>query len=179
MDLERVLYFIKEKRGYKIPIRYKLSMGFMLEKHERNINDDLNLSNFSKEHISQIEYISGDFYLGSSEVTTISDLRFVRGSLHGEFSQLRKLPDNLKVDGFLDLEDCPITKLPNKLEVGNNLIASYSWLDSIPSYLSIGGDLIIIDTPLSRMYSKEEIRKIIESRGGYVKGKIYVRESDF
>jgi len=36
----------------------------------------------------------------------------------------------------------------------------------------VGGGLYLPNTPLSKKYSKEEIRSIIEERGGYVKRSI-------
>jgi len=65
---------------------------------------------------------------------------------------IEKLPDNLKVGGSLSLINTPIKELPDNLQVGDSLY--------LPS------------TPLSKTHPKEEIRSIIEERGGYVKGLI-------
>jgi len=37
----------------------------------------------------------------------------------------------------------------------------------------VGGSLILRQTPLAKKYSKEQIRKMIEDRGGEVKERIY------
>jgi len=37
----------------------------------------------------------------------------------------------------------------------------------------VGGNIWLRKTPLSQKYTKKEIRKMIEGKGGYVKGNIY------
>jgi hypothetical protein len=44
----------------------------------------------------------------------------------------------------------------------------------LPNNLKIGYNLYLINTPLSKKYSKEEIRKIIEDKGGSVGMNIYL-----
>ena len=56
--------------------------------------------------------------------------------------------------GDLNLSDTPITSLPDNLEVG--------------------GSLYLRDTKISKKYSKEEIKKMIEDRGGNIKLQIYI-----
>ena len=56
--------------------------------------------------------------------------------------------------GDLNLNDTPIQSLPNNLEVK--------------------GGLNLSNTPLSEKYTKEEIRKIIEDKGGFIEGDIYM-----
>lgn len=56
--------------------------------------------------------------------------------------------------GNLDLENTPITSLPNNLKVG--------------------GYLYLNNTPLAKKYSKDQIKQMIEDKGGNVKGSIYL-----
>ena len=74
-----------------------------------------------------------------------------KGDLDLRNTPINSLPDSLKtVGGNLHLNDTPITSLPDNLEVGRNLFLNY--------------------TPISKKYSKEEIRKIVPG----VKGEIYL-----
>jgi len=61
--------------------------------------------------------------------------------------------EDLNVEGDLDLRDTEITSLPDNLKVG--------------------GFLDLENTPLSKKYSKKQIRQMIEKKGGEVKAEIY------
>jgi hypothetical protein len=37
----------------------------------------------------------------------------------------------------------------------------------------VGGNLYLQNAPLSKKYTKEQIKQMIEDNGGYVKGNIY------
>lgn len=134
MNLETVFNFIKEKRGYKMPLRFKLFNRIPLSEDELKIKGDLDL---------------------------YSD-------------NVSLLPDNLTVLGYLDIRGTQIKWLPDNLTVGSSLFASFLFIDSIPDNLRVGGDLFIHGNPLIEKYDKAEIRKMIEDKGGYVKGRIYV-----
>ena len=97
--------------------------------------------------------INGNLDLRLTDITTLPDNLKVGGSLELRYTKITTLPDNLHVGGYLDLENTKITSLPNNLKVGD--------------------DLYIRNTPLSEKYSEEEIRKIIEDKGGSV-GDIYI-----
>ena len=97
----------------------------------------------------------GDLNLNNSPIDSLpSNLTGVGGYLNLENSQITSLPDNLKVGGYLDLDKTKITSLPDNLKVR--------------------GDLYLNNTPLSKKYSEEEIKKMIEDKGGEVKGGIYI-----
>lgn len=178
MNFEKIFEFIENKSGYKTPLTYKLAKNIPLEKNEKRINGDLDLSESHFQLLSQIEYVSGNFIIEYSEVTEIKDLEFVGGALLCEASRIQKLPDNLKIGGALSLEECPITKLPDNLEVGYNLILSHSYIETIPNNLSIDGDLILVGTPMSDNFSRDRIRQMIQHRGGYITGRIYLDYDD-
>jgi len=76
--------------------------------------------------------------------------------------------------GDLDLRNTPITSLPNGLKVGGNLNLYKTKITSLPNGLKVGGYLNLYDTPLSKKYSRDEIKKMIEDGGGYVGGFIYI-----
>ena len=86
------------------------------------------------------------------------------------------LPDGLKVGGTLYLENCTSLKtLPNDLYVGRSLfLTDCTSLTSLPNGLKVVWSLYLENTPLAKMYSEDEIRSMIESKGGYVKKDIYI-----
>ena len=83
------------------------------------------------------------------------------------------LPEGLKVGGFLDLSSSLIKYLPEGLEVGGSLYLTGTSIQTLPKGLKVGGSLWIRDTPLFREHTKEEIRKMVEDGGGYIKRRIY------
>ena len=87
------------------------------------------------------------------ETLTKEDLN-VKGDLDLQYSLISSLPDNLKVKGYLDLGNTPISSLPDNL--------------------TVGGNLFLDQTPLAKKYSKEQIRQMIEKKGGEVEGGIYI-----
>ena len=111
---------------------------------EENIIVPRNIEGRKKTHIEQINQRIQDYIKGGSQ-----------GDLDLRNNPITSLPNNLtKVGGYLDLYNTKITSLPNNLQVG--------------------GFLDLRNTTLSKKYSKDEIRKMIEDKGGYVKGKIYI-----
>ena len=86
------------------------------------------------------------------------------------------LPDGLKVGGTLYLENCTsLTSLPDGLQVGWSLsLIGCTSLKTLPNGLKVGRSLYLENTPLAKMYSEDEIRSMIESKGGYVKKAIYI-----
>ena len=81
-------------------------------------------------------------------------------------------PEELNVTGNLDLTKTPIESLPDNLQVGGSLDISYTNIKSLPNNLQVGGGrgLFLVNTPLSKQYTKEQIRQMIEDKGGFVKG---------
>ena len=91
-------------------------------------------------------------------------------------TNIMSLPDGLKVGGTLYLENCTSLKtLPNDLYVGRSLfLTDCTSLTSLPNGLKVVWSLYLENTPLAKMYSEDEIRSMIESKGGYVKKDIYI-----
>ena len=78
--------------------------------------------------------------------------------------------DELNIEGNLDLHNTNITSLPDNLHVGGTLHLSYTKITSLPDNLKVGENLDLRETTISKMYTEEEIRKMIEDKGGYVNG---------
>ena len=82
--------------------------------------------------------------------------------------------EELNVQDHLDLFDTPITSLPDNLQVGGSLNIKNTDIKTLPNNLQVGGFLDLINTPIAKKYTKEEVRNMIEDKGGYVKEFIYV-----
>ena len=76
--------------------------------------------------------------------------------------------EDLNVEGTLDLRDTEITSLPDNLTVGGSLDLSFTQISSIPKNLQVELRIYLKNTPLADKYSKEQIKKMIEEKGGYV-----------
>ena len=98
----------------------------------------------------------------------------VEGDLNFFNSKITSLPDNLQVGGFLSLSNTQITSLPDNLQVRGDFFLRDTKITTLPDNLKVGGGLDLENTPLAEKYSKEQIRKMIEKKGGYVKKNIYV-----
>jgi len=94
------------------------------------------------------------------------DLQFER-SIYLQRTPIKKLPNNLTIDGRLELGGCKnITSLPSGLSVESTLDITASNITELPPDLKVGS-IILVNTPLSRNYSRDQIRKMISHiRGG-------------
>ena len=100
--------FIEDKRGYKIPFKFKLVYDpNSLTKEDLNVKSDLDLRNIP--------------------IKSLPDGLKVGGYLDLRGTNIKELPNDLKVKGSLDLNNTPIQSLPNGLEVEGNL-----WLKNTP-----------------------------------------------
>ena len=116
--------------------------------------------------------IAGDVDLKNSDIESLGNLVEVEGYLELYGTNIASLPDNLKVGGFLNLNNTNIKSLPNNLHVGRSLYLRNSKIESLPNNLHVGRSLFLSNTPLSKKYSERKIRKMIEDKGGFVKGSI-------
>jgi hypothetical protein len=84
-------------------------------------------------------------------------------------------PEDLNVTGNLNLRYTPITSLPDNLKVGGSLDISYTNIKSLPNNLQVGGGrgLYLVNTPLSKLYTKEQIRQMVEDKGGFIKQRVH------
>ena len=103
--IEKILNFLKEKEGKKIPERWNI-----VEKFE-NHPDDI-----------QYKY-EGDLVLRHTNITKLPNDLYVVGSLNlWKCQELTKLPDKLYVRTVIYLKGCTqLTKLPDNLYLGGNL----------------------------------------------------------
>ena len=91
-------------------------------------------------------------------------------------TNITSLPNGLHVARSLYLNGCTSLKaLPNGLKVGGDLyLNDCTSLMALPDGLSVEWDLTLSNTPLAEIYSKDEIKSMVEAKGGYVDGNIFV-----
>ena len=96
------------------------------------------------------------------------------GMLDLSNTNITKLPDKLHVEGVLILENCiQLTELPANLYVKYGLILDRcKQLTELPNKLFVGGDLFLRGTIFATEYSDKEIKTIVKSTGGKIKGQI-------
>ena len=116
--------------------------------------------------------IAGDVDLRNTNIESVGNLVEVEGFLYLDNTNIESLPDNLKVGGYLILYNTKIKSLPDNLHVDGDFYLGNTKIQSLPDNLHVGGDLYLSNTPLSKKYSKKEIRQMIEDKGGFV-SKIY------
>jgi hypothetical protein len=154
--IEKILNFLKEKEGKKIPERWNI-----VEKFE-NHPDDI-----------QYKY-EGDLNINNKNITKLPNDLYVDGMLDLDgCERLTKLPDKLYVGKTLSIIKTNIEELPDNLYVGGNLFLMEVSIEEIPNNLYVGWNLFIQNTPLAKKYTDEEIYKIVASTGGEIVGNIF------
>ena len=97
------------------------------------------------------------------------DLEF-GGSLYLLRTPIEKLPNNFTVNGDLYLDSCKNLKsLPSGLNVKGDLDLRNTNITELPPDLEVEDTLVLYNTPLSRNYSRDKIKKMVPN----VKGNIY------
>ena len=133
---------------------------------------DLDLSGTPIEKLPDNLKVGGSLDLDNTPIERLPDNLQVGGGLYLDNTPIKELPDNLQVGGILFLTGTPIKELPDNLQVGGNLFLVGTPIEKLPDNLQVSGSLFLQRTPLSKKYSEEEIRNMIEEKGGYVKRNI-------
>ena len=115
--------------------------------------------------------MKGNLDLTDAPITSLpSSLTRVEGDLDLYNTLIIALPPNLnKVGGDLNLNFTPLISLPDNLTVEGDLYLSASSINSLPYNLKVGGTLSLLNTPLSKKYSKEEIRAMVPNVKGNIR----------
>jgi hypothetical protein len=71
------------------------------------------------------------------------------------------------VGGNLYLRYTPIESLGNLISVGGNLNLYNTPIESFGNLISVGGYLYLSNTPLSKKYTEEEIRQMVNVKGNF------------
>ena len=89
----------------------------------------------------------------------------ISGNLDLSGSQIESLGNLESVDGDLNLHDSSIESLGNLKSVGDDLILIETPIKSLGNLESVGGDLYLYKTPMSKKYTEEEIRWMVNVGG--------------
>jgi hypothetical protein len=119
---------------------------------------------------------NGSLWLSRSDIEALPQGLKVKGHLDlRDCTSLKELPKGLKVGTSLNLEGCTSLKeLPENLEIseGGLSVKGCTSLKELPKGLKIAdGGIDFRNTPIAKKYSEEEIEKMIEDGGGFVKQK--------
>ena len=156
---------------------YQMLLEFMdtLGNPKFKIAGDVDLEYSDIESLGNLVEVEGRLDLSYTKtITSLPDNLHVGGSLDIYNTKIKSLPNNLNVGGFLDLRYTNIESLPDNLHVGGFLGLANTNIKSLPDNLQVGGNLYLENTPLSMLYTKGQIRKMIEDKGGFVKHDIYI-----
>jgi hypothetical protein len=130
-------------------------------------NDNLDLlQNFLESKGYPPYSIGGDLNLSDTPIESLGNLTSVGGNLFLERTLIKSLGNLTSVGGNLVLRGTPIKSLGNLTSVGGNLILFNTPIKSLGNLKSVGGFLELRKTPLSKKYTEEEIRQMVDVGGG-------------
>ncbi len=113
--------------------------------------------------LGNLTSVGGNLNLYKSNIKSIGNLTSVGGYLDlYDCTNLTSLGNLTSVGGSLDLSESKVESLVNLTSVGGSLNLSGTQIKSLGNLTSVGGNLDLRDTPLSKKYTKEEIRKIVK-----------------
>ena len=110
--------------------------------------------------------IGGDLNLSDTPIESLGNLTSVGGNLVLRGTPIESLGNLTSVGGNLVLRGTPIKSLGNLTSVGGNLILFNTPIKSLGNLKSVGGFLELRKTPLSKKYTEEEIRQMVDVGGG-------------
>jgi hypothetical protein len=113
--------------------------------------------------------IDGNLDLTGRPIKSLGNLQSVGESLDLRGTPIKSLKNLQSVGGYLNLYGTPIESLGNLKSVGWSLDLHETQIESLGNLQSVGGDLILWGTPLSKMYTEEQIREMVN-----VDGEIYL-----
>jgi len=123
MTLEKVFEFIKNKRGYDYPLRYKLLNGIELTEGDLTVNGSLNLTKFKLSSLPDNLRVNGNMWLDYSDrLYSLPDNLYVEGNLSVEFTDISSIPNNLYVGGIFSVRYTPLADLYTEEQV-------HKWID--------------------------------------------------
>jgi hypothetical protein len=104
----------------------------------------------------------GSLNLSGAPITSLPDNLTVNGEFNLMNTKITSLPDNLtKVEGTLNLFKTLITSLPDNLKVNDGLNLGQAPITSLPNNLTVGGELFLRDTPISKKYTKKQLKRML------------------
>jgi hypothetical protein len=134
-------------------------------------NDNWNLlQKFLNKKGNPLYILKGNIDLSHNEqIKTLGSLISVEGNLNMWGSSIESLGNLISVDGDFTLDVTPIESLGNLTLVGGGMDLDRTPIKSLGNLKSVRGDLLLKKTPMSRKYSEQDIRDMVE-----VGGEIYL-----
>ncbi len=169
-NINQVIEDIKKYMDVPVEIIFKESYPYKLDKSLTKFqNDILKKQKPKKNTFTTLKYIPPPTDPEEKIQQYIRDKgRYLNIDLDLKNTPISSLPDNLTVHGTLFLNDTPNLKsLPNNL-TAKWIIIRRGQISSIPYNLNVDR-LMIEDIPLLKKYNYEQIKKMIEDKGGKVK----------
>jgi hypothetical protein len=154
----KLLNLLKENNKILIPRR---------SAEERKKNHAIALKKKIQQYIK--DGSKGDLNLSDTPITSLPQGLKVGGDLDLSYTPITSLPQGLTIGGDLNLSYTPITSLPQGLTVGGDLYLKKTQITSLPQDLKVGDNLDLSNTPISKKYTKEQIKQMVPG----VEGNIY------
>jgi hypothetical protein len=133
-------------------------------------NDDWDLLQKFLERNGNPQYsIGGDLDLRETQIESLGNLQSVGGKLYLGGTSIKSLGNLQSVGGDFSLRNTEIESLGNLTSVGGGLGLFGTSIKSFGNLQSIGGSLNLHNTQLSKKYTREEIRQMVN-----VGGEIYL-----
>jgi hypothetical protein len=121
-------------------------------------------------HIPSLKVFGNDWYELQKFLESKGNPPFSIGGDLGLYgTPIKTLGNLISVGGDLYLYETPIKSLGNLQSVWGDLNLRRTPIESLGNLTSVGGNLFLLGTPLSTMYTKEQIRKMVN-----VDGEIYL-----
>ena len=110
--------------------------------------------------------IGGNLDLEGMKIKSIGNLTSVGGYLNLYGTKIESLGNLTSVGGYLYLRATNIKSLGNLTSVGGSLYLNVCEnLTSLGDLTSVGGDLYLQTTPISKKYTREQLRQMVEVGG--------------
>jgi hypothetical protein len=109
--------------------------------------------------------IGGDLDLRLTDIESLGNLKSVGGYLDLRHTDIESLGNLKSVGGYLDLEGSPIESLGNLQSVGGDFSLRHTEIESLGNLKSVDGNVFLRETPLSKIYTEEQIRKVVDVGG--------------
>ena len=109
--------------------------------------------------------VSGNLNLGETPIQSLGNLETVGGNVYLWENPIKDLGNLQSVGGDLYLWENPIKDLGNLQSVGGDLNLVGTKIQSLGNLESVGGYLNLEETPISKKYSEEEIRQMVQVNG--------------
>jgi hypothetical protein len=121
-------------------------------------------------HIPSLKYFNNDWnFLQEYLKSEGNPLYTIGGDLDLRGTDIKSLGNLQSVGGYLYLVDTKIESLGNLQSVGGDLYLFENKIESLGALQYVGGNLFLRDTQISKKYSEEEIRQMVN-----VGGDIYI-----